>query len=289
MNHRYRPGRATVLWADSSDEEREATSARLSQGELDYVFNVDLFTEGYDVPDLARVVWAAPTASLVRFAQGTGRVFRTHSSLRGRLCGGLEDAPQRRLLIEQSPKPVGHVVTYYPQNCRHQLCEPNDILGGDDLPPDLRAAAKRIQEATAAQAGGSDPEEDVKTAQALIELGALLDRRRSAIKAKARVHDVEYDAFGGSRNRAAGDSAAETRKAARAVSEDWPGGDPATPRQIAWLRWKGVPNAASLGLTKWRASVVRDLMELGVPAETALGYGRRQALAVRDRMGRVAG
>ena len=116
MNDRYRPGRAVAMWGDTEDEERIEIGKRLAQGELDYLFNVDVATEGYDVPELVRVVWAAPTASLVRFTQGTGRVFRPHRSILGRLTGGAEDAEARRVAIEQSPKPFGHVVTYYPQD-----------------------------------------------------------------------------------------------------------------------------------------------------------------------------
>lgn len=276
MNKRYRPDRAAVLWADSPDEQREAIAAQLAQGEIDYVFNVDLFTEGYDVPELARVVWAAPTASLVRFTQGTGRVFRPHSSLRGKLEGGRDDAAARRLLIEQSPKPVGHVVTYYPQNCRHQLCEPNDILGGDELPAEIRTAAKLIQEATAAQVSGSDPEEDVATAKAFVELRNLLEQRRRRIKAKAHVADVEYDAFGGSSNRAPGENIKRT------PSSNWPEGDPMSDKQVGWFRWKRI--AVPEGATKFRAVVVRDLIELGVSPETAWSYGKKQALAVRDKV-----
>lgn len=279
MSKRYRPERAAVLWADSPDEEREEVGKKLAGGDIDYVFNVDLFTEGFDVPELCRVVWAAPTASLVRFTQGTGRVFRPHASLRGKLLGGREEAPQRRLLIEQSPKPFGHVVTYYPQNCKHQLCEPNDILGGDELPPDVRAAAKLIQEATASQASGSDPEEDVQTAKAFVELRTLLEKRRQRIKAKARVSDTEYDAFGGSRNRAAAESTTQTKQAAGGL---WPDGDPISQKQRGWFWWKKI--TVPDGATKFQASVVRDLIELGVTPATAWNYGKRQALKIRDEM-----
>jgi superfamily II DNA or RNA helicase len=215
MGKRYRPDRSAVLWQESSQEDRETVGKKLAQGEIDYVFNVDIVTEGYDVPELVRVVWAAPTASLVKFTQGTGRVFRLHSSLPPALPRGRDEADARKLLIAQSAKPVGHVVTYYPQNCRHQLCEPNDILGGDELPDEVRATAKQFQELTAAQPSGSDPEADVETAKALLELKALLEKRRQRIKATATVEDVEYDAFGGSRHRAAGGSAGAVRRFGR--------------------------------------------------------------------------
>ena len=279
MNERYRPGRSAVLWADSEDEERELVGKQLQCGDLDYVFNVDLFTEGFDVPELARVVWAAPTASLVRFTQGTGRVFRPHSSLRTQLTGDRAETEQRRLMIEQSPKPFGAVVTYYPQNCRHQLCEPNDILGGEDLPTEVRAFAKQIQEATASQPTGSNPEEDVETAEALVELRSLVDKRRKQLKAKAKVHDVQYDAMGGSRNRSIGTSATSEKAAAKAVSTDWPDGKPASDAMLKWFRFKRI--AVPDGLTAWRAYTVRYLVERGVSPETAMSYSKRRALAVR--------
>lgn len=282
MSKRYRPDRATVLWADSPDDEREVAGKKLAQGDLDYIFNVDLYTEGFDVPELARVVWAAPTASLVRFTQGTGRVFRPHGSLKESLSGSRDEAAARRLLIEQSPKPFGAVVTYYPQNCKHQVCEPNDILGGDELPPDVRAAAKQVQEATAAQRSGSDPQEDVETAKAWVELRKLLEQRRREIKAKAEYSDVEYDGIGGSRNRGASESTAEVKQAAKAVSDDWPQTKPASPAQLGWFRYKGV--AVPEGFTAWRAFVVRELIEAGVSPETAMSYSKKQALAVKDKL-----
>ena len=284
MNNRYRPDRSVVLWQESTDEERDTAGKKLAGGDIDYLFNCDIVTEGYDVPELVRVVWAAPTASLVKFTQGTGRVFRPHGSLRSALDGGLDNAEQRRLLIAQSPKPVGHVVTYYPQNCRHQLCEPNDILGGTDLPQEIRQAAKQVQEATAAQANGSDPSEDITTAKAFVELKALLDQRRKNLKAVADVNDVEYDAFGGSRNRHTGNGAGEVKKAAKAVSEDWPPGKDPSPAMLSWLRHHGIPNAAKLGLTAWRAFVLRKLIDMGVKPETALSYSKAQALAVEKKM-----
>lgn len=283
MDQRYRPGRSAVLWADSDDRERETVTAKLANGDIDYVFNVDLFTEGYDVPNLERVVWAAPTASLVRYTQGTGRVFRPHGSLRTQLTGTREQSAERRLLIDQSPKPFGHVVTFYPQNCRHQLCDPTDILGGDDLPADVRAAAKRVQEATAAQIGGSNPEEDVETAKAFVELRALLDERRRHLKAQAQVTDVQYDGMGGSgaRMRSAGDGSGRAQEAA-AVSGvgDWPAGKPASDGQVGYLVRLGVPRDIAASVTSWHASTAIDLIRLGVPGATAIGYGKRQALAV---------
>lgn len=283
MNSRYRPDRAVLLYADSPDDERERAGKMLAQGELDYIFNVNLYTEGYDLPNLLRVVWAAPTASLVRYTQGVGRVFRPHPSLRGHLAGGPDDAPARRLLIDQSPKPFGVVVTYYPVNCKHELCDPVDILGGDDLPPAVKAVAKQVQDETARQGGGSSTEYDVETAKIFCDFRAVLDQRLRDLKARAEFTDREFDPMSG---RKAGGGAArspeEARRAAEAAGADWPPGEPLTDKQAGWFRWKRVPVPA--GVTKFRASVVRDLIELGVQPATALGWGKRQALKVRDEL-----
>lgn len=285
MNSRYRNGRAAVLWQDSDQDERDKVGKQLSSGDIDYLFNCDLVTEGYDVPELVRVVWAAPTASLVRFTQGTGRVFRTHGSLRGALQGGRNDAEQRRLQIQQSPKPMGMVVTYYPQNCKHRLCEPNDILGGKDLDQAIKEYAKQIQEQTASQVDGSNPEDDIETAGAVVELRSLLEQRRKSIRAEADTRDTEYEAFGGSRNRAKANSSNGEQKAAKGISGDWPETKPASPGQIGWFKYHGVPNADKIGLTAWRAFVVRDLVEKhGVSMNTAMSYGKNQALAVKAKM-----
>lgn len=284
MNNRYRPNRAKMLHAESPDEEREEAGKKLAQGELDYIFNVNLYTEGYDLPNLLRVVWAAPTASLVRYTQGVGRVFRTHPSLRGHLNGGPEDAARRRLLIEQSPKPFGVVVTYYPQNCKHELCDPVDILGGEDLPPDVKAFAKQVQDETSRQGGGSETEEDITTAKVFCELRAVVDQRRRELKAKAEFADREFDPMSGRKQAAGGKSPADARAAIDRAGVSWGGGEPATEKQVNWFRWKRLP--VPDGFTKLRAFVVRDLIDLGVQPATALGYGRQQAFKVRDELRR---
>jgi len=282
MNSRYRPNRSKMLYAESDDEEREVAGKMLAQGEIDYIFNVNLYTEGYDLPNLLRVVWAAPTASLTRYTQGVGRVFRTHPSLRGLLTGGRDEAQQRRMLIEHSPKPFGIVVTYYPVNCKHELCDPVDILGGEDLPPDIKAFAKQIQEETSKQSGGSETDEDIETASVFCDFRSVLDKRRKELKAKADYSDHEYDPMSGRKSYGEHKSQTELRNAARDAVSTWGNGEAATEKQLNWFRWKRI--AAPIGMTKFQAVVVRDLIELGVSPGTAMGFPKRQALKVRDEI-----
>lgn len=282
MNNRYRPNRSVMLYAESSDEEREEAGKKLAQGELDYIFNVNLYTEGYDLPNLLRVVWASPTASLTRYTQGVGRVFRPHPSLRGHLVGDQSDAARRKLLIEQSPKPFGIVVTYYPQNCKHELCDPIDILGGDELPPEIKSVAKQIQDETSKQSGGSSTDEDIETAKVFCDLRGIVDKRRKELKAKAEFADRQFDPMSGRKQSPSqSKTASDAQQVARAASS-WGKGEAATEKQIKWFHWKRI--AFPDGMTKFQASVVRDLIELGVKPATAFGYSKQQALTVRDNM-----
>lgn len=282
MNSRYRPGRSKMLCADSPDDERENAGKALAQGELDYLFNVGLFTEGLDLPHLLRVVWAAPTASLTRYVQGCGRVFRPHSSLRGHLRGGKDESASRRLLIEQSAKPFGIVVTYYPQNCKHELCDPVDVLGGEDLPSDVKGAAKQVQDETSRLGGGSSTEEDIETARVFCDFRSILNQKYKELKARPDFADREFNPMSGRKADAGSRDVAPTRAAS--ASSDWPAGDGATEKQMKWLLWKGMPRDQAEACTKWRASVVRDLYELGVALPVAMSYGKRQALKVRDEI-----
>lgn len=67
---------AAMLTGDSSPEERRATLAALEQGKIQYLFSVDLFNEGLDIPVLDTVLFLRPTESLTIFLQQLGRGLR---------------------------------------------------------------------------------------------------------------------------------------------------------------------------------------------------------------------
>lgn len=282
INQRYRPGKAMMIDQDTEDDIREDAGKMLADGKLDYLLNFGIFTEGYDVPHLQRVVWAAPTASLVRYCQGTGRVFRPHPEVKGQLTGGRDESERRVAAIASSLKPVGEVVTYYPQNCKHQLCDPIDILGGDDLPPDVSKAARMVQDETSKLAGGSSTDEDIETAKCFVEFRSLLDQRLKELRANAKYDDHQFNPMSGMNNGT--NAKAKPKGSPQEIDASWGEGQIASPAQQGWFRYQKVPADQINKLTKWRACVVRDLFEMGVSLETALAYKKRQALAVRDSM-----
>ena len=61
------------LTGQSSDEERAAAKRRLVSGEVRFIFVVDIYNEGVDIPEVNTVLFLRPTESLTIFLQQLGR------------------------------------------------------------------------------------------------------------------------------------------------------------------------------------------------------------------------
>jgi hypothetical protein len=70
------------LTADSPDDVRDTVKKRLVRKEIHFVFVVDLYNEGVDIPEVNTVLFLRPTESLTVFLQQLGRGLR--------LCEGKE-------------------------------------------------------------------------------------------------------------------------------------------------------------------------------------------------------
>lgn len=60
----------------SSEEERNTAKDRLVSGEIKFIFVVDLYNEGVDIPEIDTVLFLRPTESLTIFLQQLGRGLR---------------------------------------------------------------------------------------------------------------------------------------------------------------------------------------------------------------------
>ena len=65
-----------VLSSNSSDDDRKQAKALLESGKINYIFVVDLYNEGVDIPDIDMVMFLRPTESLTVFLQQLGRGLR---------------------------------------------------------------------------------------------------------------------------------------------------------------------------------------------------------------------
>lgn len=71
-----------AVLGESSSEERNNAKRRLISGEVKFIFTVDLYNEGVDIPEVNTVLFLRPTESLTVFLQQLGRGLR--------LCEGKE-------------------------------------------------------------------------------------------------------------------------------------------------------------------------------------------------------
>lgn len=67
---------AMYLTGSSSDEDRNNAKKRLVNGEIKFIFVVDLYNEGVDIPEVNTILFLRPTESLTIFLQQLGRGLR---------------------------------------------------------------------------------------------------------------------------------------------------------------------------------------------------------------------
>lgn len=72
--------RTVALSGSDSQEVRSSQVNRLKAGLLDYIFTVDIFNEGIDIPEINQVIMLRNTQSSIIFVQQMGRGLRKHES-----------------------------------------------------------------------------------------------------------------------------------------------------------------------------------------------------------------
>ena len=77
--------KSIALTSNSSEEDRKKAIRSLKQGDITFIFTVDLFNEGVDIPEIDLVLFLRPTDSLTVYLQQLGRGLR-HSKDTGKEC-----------------------------------------------------------------------------------------------------------------------------------------------------------------------------------------------------------
>lgn len=67
---------AMFLTGGSSDDDRNNAKKRLVNGKIKFIFVVDLYNEGVDIPEVNTILFLRPTESLTVFLQQLGRGLR---------------------------------------------------------------------------------------------------------------------------------------------------------------------------------------------------------------------
>lgn len=221
-------GRVVAAAVDGGmdDDARDAIIGRrgsFKRGDLRYLVNVGIATEGYDDPEVSAVVIARPTKSRALFTQMVGRGLRPLPGV----VDGPTEAAARRAAIAASAKPRCLLLNFHYLAGKHTLIGPEDILGGK-YTIEERAVARQIAKET-----GATVDEALKEARVKVDVERA---KQAAIAARMKAARVEvrwgsFDPFA-----AFGLKGVEVR----------PGMPPASPEQIQWLRDKGIDVPANL-------------------------------------------
>ncbi len=157
------PGSALVVHGEMDRDARKAALAAYTYGDVQFLANVDVLTEGFDAPITSCIVNARPTKSLTRIVQSIGRGTRKHP--------GKTDC-----LVLDVTGSVG----------KHSLVGPADCLAGAKVDDEVRAELERLLEGGTRNVG-----------EALDEATAAAAARRDALArdASIRFHAERIDPF----------------------------------------------------------------------------------------------
>ena len=72
--------KSAAIDSETPKEKRDELVAKFRRGEIQVLFNVNIFSEGFDCPDVEVIQLARPTKSLAMYLQQVGRGLRPHGS-----------------------------------------------------------------------------------------------------------------------------------------------------------------------------------------------------------------
>lgn len=107
-----------ALYSGVNDKERDSAKNRLVNGEIRFIFVVDLYNEGVDIPEVNTVLFLRPTESLTVFLQQLGRGLRlsegkeclTVLDFVGQAHSNYNFEEKFRALIGKTKNSIGHYV-----------------------------------------------------------------------------------------------------------------------------------------------------------------------------------
>jgi hypothetical protein len=123
--------RTIALSGKNSIPEREAAIEKLTGDDpshyYDYIFSVDIFNEGVDVPEINQVVMLRPTESAIIFVQQLGRGLRKYSDKEFVIVLDFIANYKNNFLI---PIALSGDRTYNKDNIRHYLMDGHKVIPG---------------------------------------------------------------------------------------------------------------------------------------------------------------
>ncbi|RPJ28591.1 MAG: hypothetical protein EHM35_13640, partial [Planctomycetaceae bacterium] len=238
--NRHKTGSADFVCGETPKPYRRNIFARYAAGELQYLVNVGVATEGFDEPGIEYIIMARPTKSRALFAQMAGRGTRPLAGV----VDGLVDAEARKTAIAASGKPLMQIVDFVGNAGKHKLMHATDVLGGK--------YSDEIVELAQRHAEKSDKPVDI--ASELVKAEREIERRRrmreeaaarQSLKLRSRYSTSKIDPF-------------DVLDVMPCREPGWHKGRPPSDKQRALLEKWGVPIPE--GLTFVHASQLIDTL-----------------------------
>ncbi len=191
--NRYREGSAAAISGGTPELDRARILQAFADGQIQFLCNCNVLTEGYDEWSVEVVALARPTKSRALYTQIVGRALRTQTGC----IDGLETAEDRVEAIKTSLKPSATILDFEGNCGRHKLVCTADILGGK-MPPPVVDKARRIMRR--AECDTLDALEQAKLeyeqeyhAEQLRQ--AMMNKKRASLKAKTKAYISAVDPF----------------------------------------------------------------------------------------------
>ena len=160
-----RPGSAASIDGKTPKDKRRYILNQYRAGDIQYLCNVGIATEGFDVPGIDCVAIARPTMSRSLYAQMIGRGTRPQAGI----VDGLGEPFDRRAAIEASGKENLLVLDFVGNSGKHKLVSTADVLGGN-------YSLAVVEEATRMARSEGEPTDTI----------ALLERAEAAVKMREK-------------------------------------------------------------------------------------------------------
>lgn len=176
---------ARIVTGKTPKEERRHTITEYRNGKVQYLVNVGVALEGFDVPEIGCVSIARPTKSRALYAQAIGRGTRPWPGL----IDGIDDPAERVQTIRDSCKPTVIVLDFVGNAGKHKLKSSVDVLGGRWPDEVVERARVNIQK---------DGKANVRDAlqHAERQLAEERERRsRSVVQAEGKVRSTAVNPF----------------------------------------------------------------------------------------------
>jgi superfamily II DNA or RNA helicase len=177
--NRWQPSMAVCVSAKTPKDLRKRIIRDFRYGNIQYLVNVGVYTEGFDEPQISLISMGRPTKSSLLYQQMLGRGTRP---LEG-IVDGKETREERLAGIAASAKPALDVIDFTGNCGRHKLVTAIDVLAGDE-PPEIIELAK-----AAAKADGEPRNIRKLIDEANIRRQQLYEERQEKLAEENRIRD----------------------------------------------------------------------------------------------------